>query len=106
MEITTKVYADGSSTILINDLVTGTATDSTGTYKFKYSNHSIETVPVGGGAHQVEMVDSFVMNGSGSARLNVGFNWRWTYTPPADFFSLDNWQPISTRGEPFQCDPI
>lgn len=107
MEITTKVYADGSSQILINDLVKGTASDSTGTYHFNYTNHSVETVPTSGGAHQIEMVDSFVMNGNGSAKLNVGFNWHWTYTPPAIYWPpVDNWQQISTRGDPFTCDPI
>jgi hypothetical protein len=106
MVITTKDYADGSSEILINDLVKGTASDSTGTYLFMYSNHSIESVPAGGGTHQVEMVDSFVMNGSGSAKLNVGFNWRWTYTPPAELWPpVDNWRQISTRGD-VSCDPL
>ena len=106
-EKTTKVYADGSSTILINDLVKGTASDSTGTYHFSYTNHSTETVPAGGGAHQVQMVDSFVLNGNGSAKLNVGFNWRWTFTPPALYWPpVDNWQKISDRGDPLNCDPI
>ena len=112
-EIITKVYADGSSTILINDLVQGTASDSTGTYHFVYTNHSIDTGPVGGGVHQIEMVDSIVLNGDGSAKLNVGFNWRWSYVadgpnsppnfPPAPGVSA--WQQISTRGD-FACDPI
>ena len=107
-EITTKVYADGSSTILINDLVKGTAWDSTGTYHFVYTNHSTETVPAGGGAHQIKMVDSFVLNGNGSAKLNVGFNWHWTYTPPAEpqWPPVHNWQQISDRGDPLTCDPI
>ena len=107
-EITTKVYADGSSTILINDLVKGTAWDSTGTYHFVYTNHSTETVPAGGGARQIKMVDSFVLNGNGSAQLNVGFNWRWTYTPPAEpqWPPVHNWQQISDRGDPRHCDPI
>jgi hypothetical protein len=106
-EIITKVYANGSSTILINDLVKGTASDSTGTYHFVYINHSTETVPADGGAHQIEMVDSFVLNGHGSAKLNVGFNWRWTFTPPALYWPpVDNWQKISDRGDPLNCDPI
>jgi len=106
-EIITKVYADGSSTILINDLVKGTASDSTGTYHFSYTNHSTETVPAGGGAHQIEMVDSFILNGNGSAKLNIGFNWRWTFTPPALYWPpIDNLQKISTRGDPLTCDPI
>jgi hypothetical protein len=106
-EIITRVYANGSSTILINDVVKGTASDSTGTYHFSYTNHSTETVPAGGGAHQIEMVDSFILNGNGSAKLNVGFNWRWTFTPPALYWPpVDNWQKISDRGDPLNCDPI
>jgi hypothetical protein len=103
----TQVSADGSKTILINDLVKGTASDSTGTYLFSYTNHSTEIVPAGGGAHQFEMVDSFILNGNGSAKLNIGFNWRWTYAPPAEYWPpVDNWQQISTRGDPLTCDPI
>jgi hypothetical protein len=106
--IITKEYADGSSRILINDVVKGTAWDSTGTYHFKYSNHSTEDVPAGGGAHQIAMTDSFVLNGNGSTKhMNVGFNWRWTYTPPAPIFPpVENWQRISEHGEPLHCDPI
>jgi antitoxin component HigA of HigAB toxin-antitoxin module len=63
MVIITTVYADGSIRYLINDVVKGTASDSTGTYHFKYSNHSTEDVPAGGGAHQIHMTDSFVLNG-------------------------------------------
>jgi hypothetical protein len=107
MEITTKVNADGSSEILVNDLVMGTAWDTTGTYNFVYANHSTETVPAGGGAHQIKMADSFVLNGNGSAKLNVGFNWSWTYTPPAAYWPpIDNWQRTSERGDPLVCDPI
>jgi hypothetical protein len=109
-EISTKVNADGSSTILTNDLVEGTASDITGAYHFSYTNHSTITVPAGGGPNRIEMVDSFVLNGKGSAKLNVGFNWRWTYPgdpagywPPPDF---DKVQKISTRGDPVNCDPI
>jgi hypothetical protein len=106
--IITKVNADGSSRILINDLVEGTASDSTGTYRFKYSNHSTEDVPAGGGAHQISMTDSFVLNGNGSAKhMNVGFEWSWTYTPPAPLFPpVDNWKQNNTHGDPLLCDPI
>jgi hypothetical protein len=103
------VNADGSSQILINDLVTGTAVDSNGgTYHFVYHNHSTQDVPSGSGPIQVSMVDSFVLNGDGgAAHMSVGFNWRWTYTPPAELWPpVDHWQKVSTRGEPFLCDPI
>jgi hypothetical protein len=86
----TNVNADGSTQILIDDLVTGTAVDSNGgTYHFIYHNSSAQGVPSAGSPIQVSMTD----------------NWRWTYTaelwPPHD-----NWQQISTRGEPLLCDPI
>jgi hypothetical protein len=102
------VFADGSSTILINDLVKGTAWDSTGTYHFVYTNHSTETVPAGDGARQIKMVDSFVLNGNGSAKLNVGFNWRWSSLAPNSFppDGVFDWQRISDRGDPLHCDPI
>jgi hypothetical protein len=103
----TKVNADGSSRVIINDLVKGEAVGSNGdVYHFLYQNHSIEEAPSGGGPIQVSMEDTFVLNGDG-VHLNVGFNWRWTYTPPAGQWPpVDNWQQISTRGDPFLCDPI
>jgi hypothetical protein len=57
---TTIVNADGSTTIIINDVVRGTASDATGTYKFVYENHSIDQVPAGGFVHQISMEDNFV----------------------------------------------
>jgi hypothetical protein len=111
--INTRTNPDGSMVITINDVVRGTAKDitGTGTYKFLYENHSIEWVPAGGGAHQISMEDNFVLNGNGSVgHLAVGFNWRWTFTPPAGEFDqwppVDNWQQINTRGDPLRCDPI
>jgi hypothetical protein len=106
--INTRTNPDGSMVITINDVVKGTAWDATGTYNFSYENHSVEQVPAGGGAHQISMVDIFVLNGNGSVgHLAVGFNWRWTFTPPAaNWPPVDNWQQISTRGDPLRCDPI
>ena len=110
-EINTKLNSDGGSRIVINDLVTGSAVDSSGgTYLFIYHNHSIEDVPPSGSGlpHQISMIDSFVLNGGGSAsHMSVGFNWRWTYTPPEAIWPpAHNLQKISTRGEPERCDPI
>jgi hypothetical protein len=104
----TKVNADGSTQIVINDLVTGAAVGSNGaTYHFVYHNHSTQNVPSAGGPIQISMTDSFVLNGDGGAgHMSVGFNWRWTFTPPALWPPHDNWQQISTRGDPFLCDPI
>ena len=108
MVINTRTNPDGSMVITINDVVKGTAWDATGTYNFSYENHSVEQVPAGGGAHQISMVDSFVLNGNGGVgHLAVGFNWRWTYTPPAEIWPPnDNWERISERGDPLLCDPI
>jgi hypothetical protein len=110
-EINTKENADGSSRIVINDLVKGSAVGSNGaTYHFIYANHSIEERPPEGSGLpiQVSMTDSFELNGSrGAGHLSVGFNWRWTYTPPAAIWPpVDNWEQISTRGDPLNCDPI
>jgi len=107
--INTKLNADGSSQVLINDLVTGSAVGSNGAiYHFIYHNSSTQDVPSAGGPVQVSMTDSFVLNGGGSAgHMSVGFNWRWTYTPPAELWPpVDNFQQVSTRGDPFLCDPI
>jgi hypothetical protein len=105
----TKVNADGSSRIVSNDLVKGTAVDSNGgTYHFVYHNHTIQNMPSGTGLPiQVSMVDDFVLHGNGSAvDMRIGFNWRWT-SPSAEIWPpADNWQQISTRGDPFLCDPI
>ena len=106
--INTKVSSDGSTITTVNDVVKGTAWDSTGSYSFTYVNHSVEVVPADGGTHQITMVDDFVLNGNGSVgHMAIGFNWQWTYTPPADMWPpMDNWQQNSTRGDPLHCDPL
>ncbi|MBZ0298645.1 MAG: hypothetical protein K8J31_02845 [Anaerolineae bacterium] len=107
--INTKENSDGSSQIIINDVVKGTAVDSNGdTYRFIYTNHSIQSVPAGGLPIQFEMNDSFVLNGRGAAgNLAVGFVIRWSTTDPND----PTWPPpnveiVNLRGEAFLCDPI
>jgi len=107
---TTKVNADGSIQVLINDLVTGTATDNQGgAYRFKYTNHSID-IATAGGVHRISMEDSFVMNGQGSAdHMNIGFNWDWTYSSPSgpfDVLPLANLVAHNTRNAPLLCDPL
>src|SRR5262245_35277023 len=58
----TKVNPDGSSQILINDLVTGSAVDSNGrTYRFVYTNHSTELVPASGLPHQISLTERFML---------------------------------------------
>ncbi|MFN8490790.1 MAG: hypothetical protein U0350_24575 [Caldilineaceae bacterium] len=105
--IDTHVNADGSTVITINDMVKGDAWDSTGSYGFVYENHSTEIIPANGGAHQVQMEDNFILNGKGSVgHLGVGFNWSWTYQPPAPQWPpVDNLQKHSTHGD-VNCDPI
>jgi hypothetical protein len=105
----TTINADGSSQIVSNDLVIGTAVGSDGsTYRFVYHNHTAQNLPNGSGPIDIHMVDSFMLKGHGRARdVNTGFNWRWTYIPPAESWPpVDNWQKISTRGDSFTCDPI
>ena len=106
-EIITKTFNDGTQTVIINDLVTGTATDSKGSYKFTYVNHSSDTLPGGSDTHTISMVDSFLVFGAGSPQLNISFNWRWTYPSDGSYWPpKDNWLKFSTRGDPLTCDPI
>jgi len=105
MVIDTTTNSDGSTRILVNDLVKGTASDITGTYKFLYKNHNVEDQPVSG-PYQVSMEDTFELHGSGTARISVGFNWRWTYAPGDTSWPPTNLEVISQRGNPLQCDPI
>jgi len=110
-QINTTTNADGSQTINTNDLVTGSASDSNGgSYRFIYQNHSINNVPASGFPIHVNMVDSFVLNGSGSiGHLEVGFNWSWDYNGVGDNFppgpGITNWQKMSTRST-VDCDPL
>ena len=102
--IVTKTNPDGSVVTTINDLVKGNAWDAAGTYNFVYTNHSTDVLTADG-THTISMTDTFVASGRGAEKMNVGFNWRWTYT-------AEQWPPgpdvqkISTRGDPYTCDPI
>ena len=106
----TIVNADGSTTTITNDVVRGTASDATGTYRFVYENHSIDQVPALGHVHQISMEDNFILNGNGIVgHMAVGFNWTWSYTAPNSPFGvipLANLVERSTRGLPLLCDPI
>lgn len=116
--INTRTNADGSQTIVTNDTVKGSAVDSNGgTYHFVYSNHSTVRMPASGFPIHTDMVDNFVLNGSGSINnFAVGFNWSWDFTggdPSNNFpFPFDplppgvtNVQRHSTRGT-ILCDPL
>lgn len=108
--INMTTYADGSQKIVDNAVKTGTAWDSTGSYHFRYHNHFVQDIPPSGAPIQAFMSDSFVLNGSGSAKhLKSGFVWRWTSNiPPGDNFppNVASWQIIATIGEGIACDPI
>ena len=112
--------ADGGTTIINHDVVTGTAEGSNHrTYHFAYENHVTQTVPPSGGPIAVDMTDAFVLHGPpGGGSVNAGFHWRWTYNPPLQVPTpwppVDNLQQLSTRGYPQdaaapfapRCDPI
>lgn len=130
-KVTREVMADGSQVIVQDDLKTGTAVDNDNrTYHFIYTNHAVFTVSPAqsaGVSVHVQMIDSFRLLGHG-LHMHVGFHWRWTYAAPAGItFTLDplafapvipfvaptpdgggvtNWEQLSTRGEPFNCDPL
>jgi hypothetical protein len=132
-KVTREVRADGSQVIVQDDLKTGTTEDSNShTYHFVYINRAVFTVSPGLPALvNVRMIDSFLLTGNG-LHLNVDFDWQWDYAAPAGvdltlepfadfpivpfvFATADgvnpapgvtNWQQLSTRGDPFNCDPL
>ena len=107
MIINTHTKADGTTEIRVNDLIKGVAIDSSGgEHKFTYHNSSTETI-LPSGLHGVSMNDIFVLSGPGP-HYSVGFNWRWTFTPPEPFFPpAHDWEIL--HGDPnliFTCDPL
>jgi hypothetical protein len=132
-KVTSKVRADGSQVIVQDDLKTGKAQDSNGkVYHFIYTNRAVFDVSPGLPADvNVRMIDSFRLYGNG-LHMIASFNWRWTYTAPdgvkvtlepfADFpfegfvFAtadgvnpapgVTDWRKLSTRGDPWNCDPL
>jgi hypothetical protein len=127
---------DGTTQIVITDLVKGTASDNFGaTYRFVYENDA--TFDFDGSTVTVHMKDTFRLNG-GDVNYTAGFTWRWAY--PAKSFDLvevkdangetvdiwvsawfiattngitedpnivrGSWQQLSTLGEPWNCDPL
>jgi hypothetical protein len=107
MVVNTHTNADGSTEIRTNDLVKGVATDSDGgTHKFVYHNSSTLTIPTSG-AYSISMNDVFVLSGPGP-HYSVGFNWRWTFTPPEPLFppSHDFEQLHGDLDTILKCDPL
>jgi hypothetical protein len=127
---------DGTTRIVITDLVKGTASDNFGaTYTFIYENNAIYDFD--GSIVTVHMKDTFKLKG-GDVNYAVGFNWRWAY--PATSLELvevkdgsgetidigvapfvfatpngvnedpniipGSWEQLSTKGEPWNCDPL
>lgn len=108
VSLTTTEAEDGSKHTVEDAIITGTASDSTGTYTFVYANRAVRDIPPEGeGEIKIFMIDSFYMHGTGEAELNEAFIWSWTYTPPAEEFPpIDNWEQMHTIGDPINCDPL
>ncbi len=112
--INTVTNADGSSLMVIDDVVVGAAVDSTGLkYNFFYANHSTWNTPAAGTPVQIRMDDLFLLQSKGSAAANrsvvkAAFVWSWTYDPNTAAYwpPVDNFVQTHTVGDPINCDPI
>lgn len=106
--VNTRTLADGSTVVRINNLIKGVATDSNGgRHKFVYHNSSTETT-LPSGLHEISMNDSFILSGPGP-HYSVGFNWRWTFTPPEPFFPppAHDFEPLhGDLNTILTCDPL
>jgi hypothetical protein len=101
-----RIDAAGIDHIQVNNLVTGTATDSEGaTYRFNYHNHATLEVPPGGFPFSVTTTDHFNLVGKGKAnQVHIGFVLRLTITGPSDPPIVE--RLVNMRGEAPVCDPI
>src|SRR5688572_25730373 len=64
--LTTTEAEDGSKHIVEDVIISGTASDSTGTYDYVYANHAVRDIPPEGeGPTTIFMVDSFYLYGTG-----------------------------------------
>jgi hypothetical protein len=106
--INTRTLAAGSTVVRINNLIKGVAIDSNDdVHKFVYHNSSTETI-LPSGLHTISMNDTFVLSGPGP-HYSVGFNWRWTFTPPEPFFPppAHDFEPLHGDLETIlRCDPL
>ena len=133
---TETAMPDGAKDVSISDMVTGTASDDTGSaYTFVYLN--VVTLHYDGSTAHVHMRDFFTLQGE-AANFTVGFSWRWAYpaesleviqvrddqgalvdvgVDPLVFATNDgvnedpnivpgSWEKVSTRGDPWNCDPL
>lgn len=114
MHTRTRVRDDGTKKVTIEDTVKGPAIDEFGReYRFFYYNLSTQITPPGGRT-QVHMIDVFRLRPShrshGAAfKVRVDFDWTWTYNPSEGdeiWPPGDDLRKLSTRGDPFLCDPI
>jgi hypothetical protein len=105
--ITTTEMDNGSKHVVDDVVISGTASDSTGEYRYVYGNRAVRDIPAGDGPIKILMIDTFYLKGSGEVELNENFIWSWTYTPPAEEWPpTDNWQKIHSIGDPLNCDPL
>jgi hypothetical protein len=135
-QATQNVGPDGTMRVVVNDLVTGSASDNFGgDYTFVYQNHV--SLDFDGATVHVHMKDTFRLNGD-DVSYTVGFNWKWAYAADSlDVFEIvdgngqtvdvaidpflfptedgdtespaiisGSWQRLSTQGEPWKCDPL
>ena len=107
----TKTDRRGITTVFNSTIAPGRATDQDGnSYRFLYSNQfRVSNTAADPDTYSGLMVDLFLLNGNGPARLRNGFIARIT-TDLGDFFAFD---PIHAFGDPIDfetgaaiCDPL
>lgn len=109
MVITTKTKPDGSTLVVYNDFVQGTAEDSNhNEYNWIYSNQDRHNSKGTSPLIRVNMTDMFELSGNGPINnFTVAFHWTWRYTPPeTEWPPVHHYKPLYTLGDPFNCDPI
>lgn len=106
----TKTDRHGTTTVFNSSIAPGRATDQAGNrYRFLYSNQFLVSKTRSESLFSGRMVDLFVVEGNGPARLRNGFLANIT-TDLGDLFTFD---PIFEFGDPInfttgavECDPL
>ena len=131
---TETVLSNGHKRVVVTDLVKGTASDEFGgAYTFIYQNDA--TFIYDGTNISVSMKDTFKLMGPTSYTVGFNWRWAFPADelnvaavidngqvvdieispnlPPtedgineADFIVPGSWQQLSTRGDPWNCDPL
>ncbi len=131
---TEVVKSNGTKQVVVTDLVKGTASDEFGgTYTFVYQNDA--TFVFDGSTISVSMKDTFQLKGPTSYVVGFNWRWEFPADslevvpivengetvdiqitpnlPPtedgineAPFIVPGSWQQLSTRGDPWNCDPL